>query len=62
MQLQIVTDAFRFVHSNEYFGVIGPSDPAVAAFWAPIFQRSNLMMVSVLYYITEVCWGTCSLS
>ncbi len=33
--------------SDEFFGVIGPSDAGEAAFWAPIFQRSNLMAVSV---------------
>ena len=51
MQLQTVTDAFRFVKSDEFFGVIGPSDPGEAAFWAPIFQRSNLLTVSVSSYV-----------
>ena len=36
--------------SNEFFGVIGPNDTAEAAFWAPIFQRSNLMTVSSCFY------------
>ena len=49
LQLQTVTNAFRFVKSDEFFGVIGPSNPGDAAFWAPIFQRSNLMTVSIYF-------------
>ena len=47
IQLQEVTNAFRVVDSDEFYGVIGPSDPAEAEFWAPIFQRSNLLTVSL---------------
>lgn len=55
LQLQTVTDAFRFVKSDEFFGVIGPNDPGEAAFWAPIFQRSNLLTVSQCFQLYSHC-------
>ena len=48
LHIQQMIDIFRSMNGSlsELLGIIGPNGPSATNFWAPVFQRSDLITVS----------------